>query len=910
MSNETIFYSSDLSNKSHIGLFDRIINIRFKRKNGEYFTIHSDYEPVWVNNSLYFKTCQPKPEIRVKYTQYQGTMINVDIFITNLNIKENLDADAKDAQVISSLSTISEDLKQGNTTNQPNDLLSEKGNTITEATIEMGYRGDFYNWSRFRDKYTGKDAEVYEAFQNLEGLENKAASLSETQMLFGKHRRCTVAIEWAVNINNPPDRVTQFHGYVGTTEAGFQPFASLAMDSLSKEKTFARITKEDLHKALNDPHDDIDEMSIQGVPNSLKGLLLSPKGTTYRNFFNGGRGFTLLEAICFNYVTRRFVRSNVNVKRNTILERVYLEYLEATEGSFSDSLVAYREAITQKLYAREQTFNTDYFIETDDGKLDFATSVSADIKKYFKETIDSLLADQIIGARYTIKNLPEYRRLYKVYRETIADEYKKGKYLPWWDVAEKISTKNLKNAYGANEVAELENTEDSLRGYLLDLQEGKLKDVDAYIKRTFFGDDWIIPVETIKSKIILKDNKGKKVTGKMPKNKTNDGFTDVGAEEPLPCFTGFFEVRDAYMFGVMILCTEKASYKVRDKLAEKTFINIPFLPQVQSQLACICKTFGLLMYKMNNGGYCIYDEKEEARDMSKQDFVRNQSSKPIRIPAIYDMTLSPTREMRMPFIGFLDPMTVVEWNSTSTIGSMVSYYYQPKKGKNYFLVISNEIDFSTTGDQNLMTIRLTDHEYVDASTVPASLTDKDKTEESKNVYSQVIIDITDDSQFDTWRKIYNSFLTVIPFVLLDKWNQTNTGRERTVDYSSFFLAMKAWNPELFALAAEKTTGGWEAEDGKKRVDKTADWLYGSDRTDKKTHFPEITYCFANTSIAANLKRIYMKYPIMPCTSDSAYNGDYSQMKEQNEERVLLYSQGEWSMELKSTVKKTFKIGNE
>ena len=340
MSNETIFYSSDLSNKSHIGLFDRIINIRFKRKNGEYFTIHSDYEPVWVNNQLYFKTCQPKPEIRVKYTQYQGTMINVDIFVTNLNIKEAQNSKAKDAQVLATtLSAVSADIRQGNTTNQPNDLLSNKGNTITEATIEMGYRGDFYNWSRYRDKYAGKDAEVYEAFQNLEGLENKAASLSETQKLFGKHRRCVVTIEWAVNISNPPDRVTQFHGYVGNTEAGFQPFAALTLDNPSDDGTYANISKENLHKSLNDIYDDIDEMSASDTPSDVKGLLLSPKGTTYRNFFNGGRGFTLLEAICFNYVSRRFVRSNVNVKRNEKLERVCLELVAGIRFSYTPSLL-------------------------------------------------------------------------------------------------------------------------------------------------------------------------------------------------------------------------------------------------------------------------------------------------------------------------------------------------------------------------------------------------------------------------------------------------------------------------------------------------------------------------------------------------------------------------------------------
>lgn len=921
MSNETIFYSSDLSNSKHVGLFDRIINIKFTRRNGETFTIHSDYEPVWNNGIMYFKTCQPKPEIRVKYTQYQGTMINVDIFVTNLNIKESPPPATKEAEVQSSLQLVSADIKQGNTTNQPNDALSSKGNSIVKAEIEMGYRGDFYNWSQYmNDGFKGKEKEAYEAYLNLEGLKAKAGSLSETQILFGKHRRCVVTIEWAVNISNPPDRVTQFHGYVGNTEAGFQPFASLTLDNPTAEGTIARITKEDLHKALDDPYDKIDEVSVTEADKekSVKGLLLAPKGTTYRNFFNGGNGFTLLEAICFHFVTRRFVKTNLFTKRNENLEIAFLEYLEKMDGPATKSFDAFRKVTEQKVYEKESAYDDTLFVKTDTGDLDFASNVSDEVKEKFKKTIDSLLVEQFVGARYTIKKLPEYRRLYDRYRKTIDDAHREGRYMSWWDAASQAKTEDMRAAErkvpdsfkvqtetASNELTMNDKDPDSLRAYILRLQNGDLTGKDVYIPATFFGNDYILPTENLKSKVILKDTKKKDVKVKKSDKKNAKGFETATTEISLPCFTGLLEVRDAYMFGVSVLCTKKASSKVK-KAIPGSFIDIPYLPQAHSQITWICKKFGLLMYKFHNGSFLLYDETEDSREIGRQEFVIRQADRPIRIPAIYDMTLSPVRKMRIPFIGFLDPMTTIEWNSTSTIGSMISFYYQPDKGKNYFLNICNNVDFSTTGDTNVMELSLVDTQWTDETTVPAVITSKEKLENGKHKYTQVIIDITNDYQLDTWRKIYNSFLSVIPFSLLDRWGtKAKEGVEQyTAAYLYFFLAMKYWNPSLFALSTEPANG-WSVEDGWKRVDKTANWMYGEERPDKKVNFPAIRYCFEDTTLADNLKRIYMRYPMMPFP-ETDYNKD---MAEADDERVYMYQKGEWSMQRISDVKKYFIVGN-
>ena len=169
MSSEKVFYSSDLQNPSQTGLFDRIINIKFTRKNGETFTLRTDYEPIWRDGKIYFKVCQPKPEIRVQYTQYQGTLINIDIFITNFNIIEK--SGARDHEVLNANAAKFTDSKKttGAMTNQQNDTLTMLGNHITKAEIQMGYRGQFHDWGA-QDYSDDIAQDVYEAFQNLEVL--------------------------------------------------------------------------------------------------------------------------------------------------------------------------------------------------------------------------------------------------------------------------------------------------------------------------------------------------------------------------------------------------------------------------------------------------------------------------------------------------------------------------------------------------------------------------------------------------------------------------------------------------------------------------------------------------------------------------------------------------------------------
>ncbi len=909
MSNEKIFYSSDLGDVEgyQIGLFDRIINVKFTRADGTTFTIRSDYEPVWVGDRLFFKPCQPKPDIRFQYVQYNGDMINIELFITNLNIIENSPADIR--TLTTDISAVTTSQIQGDLTNLPNDALTSKGNKqIKHAEIEMGYRGQFPDWSKYDGSVSPEVA--YAAFQNLEQIQNldlidqnnrlAVSELANTQMLFQQYRKCSISIEQAYTINNPPDKITQFHGYIGTADIGLAPFAFQTMGDPSDVTagTEVLLTKDDIRNELDDKHKPID-MVFSDVDDSLSNFDPKIEGV-YRNLFNGGRGFTLLEGFCFHMLTRRFIRPNIPVKRNKTLEQAALAYTQIAKND-----VAVKEEIEQSVLTSEQTFVGEKVIITKKDKKGKKKRVVADtapatIKESVEKVVQLKMAEQSIGPRFTIKNLPEYRKLYLQIRNRLAEAAAKKEYMSWWAAASSLKGK-LEIGPGVQK-AYSETIEDASK-YTLDLQDGVLNDTDCYFNG-LLGKDWIIPVQNMVNSATAKNHQGMSIKIKTATKVEGSNFGSSGELQPLKCFTGLLEVRDAYLFGIPILCSEKASSIFNESHANKETVQTQFFPDAKHQIDWICKTWNLRCYKLHNGGYYIYAPSENARAVAAQTFITEQSRKPFRIPAIYDMTLSPVRKIRMPFMGFIDPFTKVEWNSSSMIGEMVSFYYQPEKGRNFFLVIKNSIDFSTVDDFNMMEMDVIDDQYTEPPAAPPAITGSEKTAVEKNYYREVII--IPDGGMNTWKKIHDSYVTTIPVSKLPLW----PGEEVTKDHRltedkrvsnfQFFKQMYNWNATLFTQALVKETGA-EWDDIKQRIDSEADSLYGKTRpvvevdgvqTTDEAHFPNITYCMEKLT-DSSLKRIYMKIPIMPADN---YYDDMSNIDDQT---VLVYQNGSWYDYLKT-----------
>lgn len=912
--NDNIFNSSDLGDPdgNHIGLFDRIINIKFIRENGTTFTLRSDYEPVWDGDRLFFKPCQPKPDIRLSYTQYNGVMIQIDVFITNLNIMDEAAIDVESLVSDGDVSTVS--YIQGEYTNLPNDTLTARGNKrIKELEIEVGYRGQMFDWTKYDCSLIPPEV-AYAAFQNLEQLQSTnlvnqddriaAAELANSQLLFQAYRRCNISIEWAVNTSNPPDRVTQFHGYVGTPNKGFAPFAfqTLSDPSGNAGGTEVVLTKEEILSEVDDKHNPID--LTESEENNSWSLLQTKGEPVHRNLFNGGKAFTLLEAFCFHAVTRRFIRSNVSMKRNSLLEQAALEYSQEVQKNLDtlETVAAYQNNIMQLIYSEESVLNPDYFTDTEDkeGKkiIALTNTAPASYIETLNERAAQIIAEQNIGPRYTIKNLPEYRELYKKIRNRLAEAALKEQYMSWWAAALELKSETVSmNSLNSGIVG---NTIEDARNYTLDLQSGKLNSIDCYFD-TLLGKEWIVPVQTMLNSMPAKNYQGMYIQVKTPTEVVGSGFGEPGPLQSINCFTGLFETRDAYLFGVPILCSAKASEIFQEAHKNKSQVQMQFFSDCRSQVEWICKTWNLYSYRLHNGGFYLYAPTENARMMVAQTFISEQCKKPFRIPAVYDFTLSPIRTIRMPFVGFLDPGMVVEWNSSSVIGMLVSFYYQPSKGKNLFSIISNDIDFSTVGDFNTMTINVIDAPYTENKKIPKAITNTVE----KNYYRDVII-IPDDGM-NSWKKVYNSVVTKIPVKMLPLWETTSTDenmqttKDGRVSNYQFFKQMYDWNVSLFSLADGSSTG-FSFDDSKKRIDSEADRLYAGTKPpmDPSTivpHFPEITYCM-ETLADTSLKRIYMRLPIMP-EGTVAENID--------NDRVIVYRNGVWSLQLKTDMS-DYKIG--
>jgi len=176
-------------------MHDKIINLRFVRSSGRSFFIRSDYEAVYnKDGSIDFIKCVQKPDIKITYKQVaESVAIEVDIYITNLHIAEEMAYKAG---------------KSVNGSYVPGDINVEEAGTdpVTRCIIQMGYRGQFRNWT--------DEAQIgsIEEFQNLAAMpiDGKAERPNEidVQILTGYPQ------------GYPPDRVMYFKGIVGTLLTG------------------------------------------------------------------------------------------------------------------------------------------------------------------------------------------------------------------------------------------------------------------------------------------------------------------------------------------------------------------------------------------------------------------------------------------------------------------------------------------------------------------------------------------------------------------------------------------------------------------------------------------------------------------------------------------------------------------
>jgi hypothetical protein len=112
-------------------------------------------------------------------------------------------------------------------------------------------------------------------------------------------------------------------------------------------------------------------------------------------------------------------------------------------------------------------------------------------------------------------------------------------------------------------------------------------------------------------------------------------------------------------------------------------------------------------YQLADGNFYVYSADEGGDDFfADPETLRNQENA-IKLPAVYEISLSGLRTIKCPFIAFVSPMTTVLFKSRYSIGSLVGFYYHPKD-TDAFLVLQASISFDTTGEENTMELMCVD----------------------------------------------------------------------------------------------------------------------------------------------------------------------------------------------------------
>jgi len=291
---------------------------------------------------------------------------------------------------------------------------------------------------------------------------------------------------------------------------------------------------------------------------------------------------------------------------------------------------------------------------------------------------------------------------------------------------------------------------------------------------------------------------------------------------------GAMSYEDANMFGVTCICSSYLKSMDIHTLYLQTaagenavFIPVdetPFNEQMDGvgpQLRAIQNHYQFLRwYELKDGSFFLYHVNEKIDDMFKDPAIKSKQKNDAKIlPAVYDITMSGTRTIRCPFFSVIDPMTAVLFQSRFRLVDDTGYWYQPKKGMDGFLVLLASIEFSTTGDENMMTLMCTDisedqrHLLIPTNgevivTPPVEVTPDhtnnvtQKQKERDNMWAEVSVT----AGKEPFSRIPASWVDIAKTFLLasaDKDEWTKAGKELSLEGA--LTDLKTWNsPPSFA----------------------------------------------------------------------------------------------------------------
>jgi hypothetical protein len=171
----------------------------------------------------------------------------------------------------------------------------------------------------------------------------------------------------------------------------------------------------------------------------------------------------------------------------------------------------------------------------------------------------------------------------------------------------------------------------------------------------------------------------------------------------------------------------------------------------------------------------------------------------------------------------------------------VGYYYQPKEEDNFYMVLQAQVEFSTTGDENTMTLVCTDAPGDEGRAAVAEAEAAQKKAEDDAVKEQ--------QKRNRW---YKDTVELVPFIMGKRtnssWSQVavinliqNIGPDEdpawiaehrslgNANIRAAMLQLKDWNPDYF--------GGEGGTQGRRYDLETA--IYGFDPSDPDQRFPVV-----------------------------------------------------------------------
>jgi hypothetical protein len=169
---------------AQFSIFDRVINARFIRKNGDGFTIRSDWEvSTGRNGELVFGKCFMKPSLKVNYRRVStGTTIECKLHVTNLHLQSAQDANGKVAR----------------------ESFAQSDNPIQFIIVQIGYFSQFPNFGDAKEALTLDD---YYSLRHRSGVK-----------LYEEMRWRVLGI---YPTKLPPDGVTTFDCVIGEIDTAF-----------------------------------------------------------------------------------------------------------------------------------------------------------------------------------------------------------------------------------------------------------------------------------------------------------------------------------------------------------------------------------------------------------------------------------------------------------------------------------------------------------------------------------------------------------------------------------------------------------------------------------------------------------------------------------------------------------------